>query len=225
MPRPIKPKSGHGRTAVNIPFQNITIQTAAQRLICEDWPETFTDAELTDFLIKLTMTYIGCFFDGTRPNEPEKKAALKHLKDSAEKLMKAARNFYLYLDELDIETRKYFSIESLEAAEQSAELLHGRACVVMTDLKNRLDRSGRPAKALHSEVAQAVINELDEKFPDRLVRSEPFIGHGGIRVEYARYDGRCLEFARTLMQQAFPRMKDGAIRKTIETALNQKFNF
>jgi len=224
MPRPIKPKSGHGRTAVNIPFQNITIQTAAQRLICEDWPETFTDAELTDFLKKLTMTYIGCFFDGTRPNEPEKKAALKHLKDSAEKLMKAARNFYLYLDELDIETRKYFSIESLEAAEQSAELLHGRACVVMTDLKNRLDRSGRPAKALHSEVAQAVINEIHAKFPTRLVQSKPVIQRG-IRLEYAKYDSRCLDFAQTIMKQSFPRMKDGSIRKIIEAALNQKFNF
>jgi hypothetical protein len=225
MPRAIKPKTGHGRTAVKIPFSDKTIQAAAKRLICGDWPKTFTDAELTGFLEKVTMTYAGCFFDGTRPNEPEKKAALKHLKNSAEKLMKAARNFYLCLDELDIDTRKYFTIQGLETAEQSAQLLHGQACVAMNDLKNRLDRAGRPAKALQSEVALAVINELDEKFPDRLVRSEPFIGHGGIRVEYARYDGRCLEFARTLMQQAFPRMKDGAIRKTIETALNQKFNF
>jgi hypothetical protein len=224
MPRAIKPKIGHGRTAVKIPFSDKTIQAAAKRLICEDWPITFTDAELTGFLEKLTMTYAGCFFDGTRPNEPEKKAALKHLKNSAEKLMKAARNFYLCLDELDIDTRKYFTIQGVETAEQSAQLLHGQACVAMNDLKNRLDRAGRPVKALQSEVARAIINEIDAKFPKRLVQSEPSIQRG-IHIEYARYDSRCLDFTQTLIKQAFPRMKDGAIRKTIETVLNQKFNF
>lgn len=224
MPRPIKPKTGHGRVAIDIPFQNEAIQAAAQRLICEGWPETFTNAELTGFCEKLSITYVGCFFDGTRPNEPEKKAALKHLKNSAEKLMKAARNFYLCLDELDIDTRKYFTIQGLETAEQSAQLLHGQACVAMNDLKNRLDRAGRPAKALQSEVAQAVINEIHAKFPTRLVQSKPVIQRG-IRLEYAKYDSRCLDFAQTIMKQSFPRMKDGSIRKIIEAALNQKFNF
>jgi len=224
MPRAIKTKTGHGRTAVNIPFTPDVLMDSAQKLVCDDYPETFTHTELDAFLEKLSIVYGTRFFDDTRPQEPEKKAALKRLQKVAGGLLKAAHDFQQYLEELDIDTRKYFTIKNLEDAEQSTELVYRQACVAANDLKNRAEKAGRPTKTLKNDVALAVINELDAKFPHRIIKIEPSSEHG-IRKQYARYDENCRAFAKTLMCQAFPRTKDDAIRKIIESTINKKFNF